>query len=70
MYIAGHKHTYNRMFPISGNLKYETQDSTTYLNPQYPVYVVSGAAGTQRVPPTGIILFYYFILLFNYFIIL
>jgi len=50
MYFAGHVHTYNRMYPISGNLTYETQDKDTYSNPQHPVYVISGAAGTQSQP--------------------
>jgi hypothetical protein len=45
--LAGHKHTYSRMFPIAGNLTYETQDENLYLNPQFPVYIISGAAGKQ-----------------------
>lgn len=50
MVIAGHKHTYNRMFPISSALTYETQNPSLYINPQSPVYIVSGAAGTQSSP--------------------
>jgi hypothetical protein len=38
------------MYPISDELTYEAQDSTTYVNPQHPTYVVSGAAGTQSSP--------------------
>jgi len=45
--LAGHKHTYSRMFPISSNLTYEKQDLNLYLNPQSPVYIISGAAGKQ-----------------------
>jgi 3',5'-cyclic AMP phosphodiesterase CpdA len=48
MYFAGHQHTYNRMFPISDTKTYEAQDMTTYINPQHPVYVISGAAGIQN----------------------
>jgi len=47
VYFAGHVHTYERMFPISSNTTYEVQDDSVYTNPQHPVYVVSGAAGTQ-----------------------
>jgi len=47
MLLAGHKHTYSRMFPISSNLTYENQDDNVYLNPQNPVYIISGGAGTQ-----------------------
>jgi 3',5'-cyclic AMP phosphodiesterase CpdA len=50
MYFAGHVHTYNRMFPISADLTFEAQDADKYSNPQHPVYVVSGAAGTQSSP--------------------
>ena len=41
------------MYPISPDHTYEAQDSTTYLNPQNPVYVVSGAAGTENSPSDG-----------------
>jgi len=54
IYFAGHVHTYNRMYPITPDMTYETQDETTYLNPQHPVYVVSGAAGTESSPPTAV----------------
>eukprot|EP00026_Physarum_polycephalum_P008085 Phypoly_transcript_08163.p1 GENE.Phypoly_transcript_08163~~Phypoly_transcript_08163.p1 ORF type:complete len:295 (+),score=34.41 Phypoly_transcript_08163:646-1530(+) len=47
MYIAGHLHSYNRMFPISSDLSYETQDNHTYINAGNPVYIISGAAGDQ-----------------------
>jgi hypothetical protein len=55
MYFAGHEHTYNRMYPISPDLKFEAQDAGTYINPQHPVYVVSGAAGTDNTPPTEVL---------------
>jgi len=47
MLLAGHKHTYSRMYPISSNLTYENQDDYMYVNPQHPVYIISGGAGTQ-----------------------
>eukprot|EP00026_Physarum_polycephalum_P003690 Phypoly_transcript_03704.p1 GENE.Phypoly_transcript_03704~~Phypoly_transcript_03704.p1 ORF type:complete len:486 (+),score=53.59 Phypoly_transcript_03704:842-2299(+) len=50
MYFAGHVHTYNRMFPISDEMTYEAQDVAKYSNPAHPVYVVSGAAGTESSP--------------------
>jgi hypothetical protein len=48
LYMAGHMHYYNRMFPIARDTKYETQDRSTYINAQSPVYVVSGAAGAAN----------------------
>lgn len=40
------------MYPISPDLTYEVQEKEKYINPQHPVYVVSGAAGTETSPPS------------------
>jgi len=48
MFNAGHTHSYIRHYPISDDLTYETQEQTKYINPQHPVYVISGAAGVAN----------------------
>jgi len=51
MYNSGHQHIYVRNNPISKNLTYEKHKAVdTYINPQYPLHIVSGAAGTAHVP--------------------
>jgi len=50
MYNSGHQHLYIRNLPIasSPSYLYEVQDLGRYVNPQYPVYVISGAAGVSN----------------------
>jgi len=50
--VAGHAHVYLRHYPIGYNYTYEPQNLQTIVNAQSPVYVVSGAAGTENgIPP-------------------
>jgi len=51
MYNAGHEHVYVRNNPISQNLTYEKHDDVgIYINPQHPLHIISGAAGTSHTP--------------------
>eukprot|EP01113_Clastostelium_recurvatum_P002602 TRINITY_DN110_c0_g1_i1.p1 TRINITY_DN110_c0_g1~~TRINITY_DN110_c0_g1_i1.p1 ORF type:complete len:479 (-),score=145.25 TRINITY_DN110_c0_g1_i1:61-1497(-) len=47
---VGHVHEYTRHFPIGPDAIFETQAKDMYVNPKYPVHVISGAAGTQSSP--------------------
>jgi len=51
IFFVGHYHLYQRNFPISSNLTFETQAMDVYYNPQHPVHIISGAAGTQSTAP-------------------
>ncbi|GAB9469141.1 Acid phosphatase [Globisporangium polare] len=49
--VAGHVHAYERHFPIANSKKVAagvSQDRKSYVNPQAPVYLVTGAAGNSE----------------------
>jgi len=48
IFNAGHMHAYMRHFPIAPNEEYEVQEHGQYINPQHPVYIISGAAGVSN----------------------
>ncbi len=44
--MNGHVHTYERTWPVfKGKAIKKNQDSSYYVNPQSPIYVVQGTAG-------------------------
>jgi len=51
--LAGHVHTYERMFPIY-NSNVDTaslsKDKNTYTNPKYTTHLVCGTGGLDRTP--------------------
>jgi len=47
LYLSGHQHCYERTFPVY-NGEPDYQDPHMYINPKYPVYIISGAAGNQE----------------------
>ena len=47
LYLCGHEHSYERSFPVF-NGTVQPQDTTHYLNPLYPIYIVTGSAGCQE----------------------
>eukprot|EP01089_Gocevia_fonbrunei_P017908 TRINITY_DN595_c0_g1_i1.p1 TRINITY_DN595_c0_g1~~TRINITY_DN595_c0_g1_i1.p1 ORF type:complete len:441 (+),score=95.33 TRINITY_DN595_c0_g1_i1:79-1401(+) len=47
MYISGHEHSYERMFPVYQGKVYNGT-AGPYINPGAPVHVVAGAAGCQE----------------------
>jgi acid phosphatase type 7 len=49
--VSGHVHLYSRHFPIKKNVAVMdgvSEDKKTYTKPQAPVYVISGAAGSNE----------------------
>jgi hypothetical protein len=44
IFFAGHKHSAETSWPVYNNTAVKS-----YTNPQYPVYVISGAAGNTEV---------------------
>eukprot|EP00026_Physarum_polycephalum_P008800 Phypoly_transcript_08901.p1 GENE.Phypoly_transcript_08901~~Phypoly_transcript_08901.p1 ORF type:complete len:352 (+),score=45.93 Phypoly_transcript_08901:345-1400(+) len=50
--IEGHQHIYQRYFPIGPNQVYETQALGEYINPQFPVHLLTGAGGMQSSSPS------------------
>jgi len=53
MYLAGHVHAYERMFPVYDE-RIDPQTTYEYVNPKYPVHIVSGAAGCVETVPTPV----------------
>ena len=47
VFICGHEHIYERMFPVYQNMV-EKQDLHTYINPQYPTHIISGSPGCDE----------------------
>jgi len=47
LYLCGHLHYYERLFPISNGVAQEFPGNV-YWNPSYPVYVINGAAGNDE----------------------
>ncbi|MHA1620272.1 MAG: metallophosphoesterase, partial [Promethearchaeota archaeon] len=41
----GHSHLYERSFPVSSNETLSTSERYNYSDPDYPIYIVTGAAG-------------------------
>ncbi|CAI5449103.1 unnamed protein product [Caenorhabditis angaria] len=41
----GHKHTYERMWPMKHGIPIKSEDSSYIKNPEAPVYILTGAAG-------------------------
>eukprot|EP00026_Physarum_polycephalum_P005057 Phypoly_transcript_05083.p1 GENE.Phypoly_transcript_05083~~Phypoly_transcript_05083.p1 ORF type:complete len:628 (-),score=48.63 Phypoly_transcript_05083:151-1800(-) len=52
MYIAGHMHMYERLYPIS-NYNPQFYTDNIYLNPTAPTYIVNGAAGNDERHRSG-----------------
>jgi 3',5'-cyclic AMP phosphodiesterase CpdA len=51
MFNAGHEHVYVRNNPITPNMTYEQHpNKDVYVDPQHPLYIISGAAGVSAVP--------------------
>jgi len=47
VFICGHEHIYERMFPVYQNMV-EKQDPRIYINPQYPTHIISGSPGCDE----------------------
>lgn len=41
----GHNHFYERSYPVNHNNEYNATGDPDYFDPEYPIYVISGAAG-------------------------
>jgi hypothetical protein len=52
LYLSGHVHAYERMWPVYDEDIDYGQVNHTYTNPKYPVHIVSGAAGCVEAVPT------------------
>jgi len=49
VYLCGHEHSYERSFPVlDGQIEVPEGDNHTYINPSFPVHLLSGAAGNQE----------------------
>jgi len=51
IYLSGHVHAYERMWPVYNGSIDTTQSEYLYINPKYPVHIVSGAAGCVEAVP-------------------
>jgi hypothetical protein len=48
IYLTAHEHSYERTFPVYKGVV-DVQQNHTYLNPKYPVHIVSGAGGNKEL---------------------
>jgi hypothetical protein len=46
-FFGAHEHSYERMFPVY-NGQVDQQSNHTYVNPKFPVHIVTGAPGCQE----------------------
>ena len=49
--LCGHKHDYERLFPMYKYMHQKMKDPNFYLNPKFPVQVISGSAGLKETLP-------------------
>ena len=49
LYLCGHQHYYERMFPVYKEKFEKMADNNSYVNPKYPVHIVNGAAGCHEM---------------------
>lgn len=47
-YLSGHIHAYERMWPVYDSIYETSGHPDLYINPRYPVHVMSGAAGNME----------------------
>jgi len=48
MFLAGHVHAYERMWPVYASIVDKSSHSDLYINPRYPVHVMCGSAGNME----------------------
>ena len=50
-YFAGHKHRYERQFPVFNSTRYMTEGSTVqrYIEPKFTTHIVTGAGGNEEL---------------------
>jgi len=47
LYFCGHEHSYERTFPVYKG-EPDIQSNNTYINPKYPVHIITGSAGNEE----------------------
>ena len=47
----GHKHNYERSYPVYNHQVEKVPDTTNYKDPKYPVHIISGSAGMKHKRP-------------------
>jgi len=58
LYLCGHEHSYERLFPVYQEQVYNGSYHQPYVNPQAPVHIITGSAGNKEKldlfgPPRG-----------------
>lgn len=48
IYFTAHEHSYERTFPVSFGQIDLAQQNHTYVNPKYPVHIITGSAGCSE----------------------
>jgi len=48
MYLSGHEHSYERLWPVYQGKVYNGSNAQPYYNPKAPVHIISGSAGCDE----------------------